>query len=109
MRQRACHCDRYTLDEPFVRGRDCARCWRWHHDPDYRAGRPVNTSAVSAAPCIHRGDELTAARCQAIGVDPRKRWYRCERGVQLQEYPAGVVCSCAGCGPRCSGYEAATD
>ena len=35
MRPRPCHCDRHVPGQPFVRGRDCRRCWLFHNDPVY--------------------------------------------------------------------------
>jgi hypothetical protein len=36
VRPRPCQCDRHVPGEPFLRGRDCARCWLWHNVPRYR-------------------------------------------------------------------------
>ena len=106
--------DRHPEPDP-----GCRRCWLARYDPRYRRkwGIPGDPEPVpdgsefqpavrrrSPAPCAHRGAELTGPEREAAGVDHRRVWYRCGLGVQLKTYPAGVVCGCAGCGPRCPSY-----
>jgi len=111
---RPCHCDRYRPGEPFVRGRDCGRCWLWHERPDsptVRAwkGEPVApgppavpaAAAVEPPPCRLRGRELTGPERAARGLDHGRRWALCLH----PEQPLGeAVCPCMGCGPGCRGY-----
>jgi hypothetical protein len=68
-----------------------------------RAGRKVQPagSVSTAAPCVHRGEELTGQERESLGLDHRRRWTMCLH----EDKPLGdAVCGCKGCGPRCKGY-----
>lgn len=102
---RRCHCDRTVIGGPYARGRDCAKCWLWHNHPpsrDHWEGKAVRFARASnPAPCAHRGAELTGPERQARGLGHARRWTLCLHPAK----PLGeAVCSCKGCGPKCSGY-----
>lgn len=98
---RLCACDRTVTDgSPWVRGRDCPRCWLWHNHPASRAAMEGQAAApVAATPdtplpaCLHLGGPAPPPPNR----DVRKEWHRCGAGK-------GAVCRCD-CGPRCDQYE----
>lgn len=93
---RPCDCDRYTPGEPFVRGRDCARCWLWHNDPDNPVVRQWRGDTATLPPpvpprppCLHEFRLVRKAGCACPGLDV----YECGKG-------RGEVTrkgACAGC------------
>lgn len=98
----------------------CRLCWLARYDARYmRAwGIPGDPEPVPegsefepatrkpAAPCAHRGPELTGPEREAAGVDHRRAWYRCGLWLSVGGSPPGIVCVCRGCGPGCPGYRA---
>lgn len=70
---RPCTCDRFVKGSTFVHGRDCRRCWLFHHDDRYKqrwseeGPPPAPAQAVPLPVCRHRGDAtgevLTCTSC----------------------------------------------
>lgn len=55
--------------------------------------------------CVHVGESLTAAEVESFGLNRRRSWHRCEKGLTKNAKGVpGVACSCEGCGPKCEGY-----
>ena len=51
--------------------------------------------------CTFRGDDLSGAERERLGLSHGQRWAPCGH----PDKPHGdYVCPCEGCGPRCSGY-----
>lgn len=59
-----------------------------------RAIRPVRTTPATKAPsdCRFMGDELRTLDVAQRGLDTRKHWHNCEKGVNN-----GIVCKCRHC------------
>lgn len=67
---------------------------------------PVNAlpSVKRSLPCSYKGDLLSGAERNAMGLSHGPSWARCGH----PDAPLGpVVCSCRGCGPKCAGYTSA--
>jgi hypothetical protein len=80
--------------------------------PSMMAMPPIAPMARSSAPspCRHEGDSLSGGESNSHGLNPSKRWKLCMVGeTKNPKRVPGIVCSCTGCGPSCSQYEAATD
>lgn len=92
---------------------DCPICWRAKHSKPHQRiwGIPETGEEVTAVPrfksqaapvtvslpCIHLGSPVRGEAAPDTTRDYRK----CDH----PDKPLGaVVCSCRGCGPKCSGY-----
>ena len=80
----------------------CRLCWNTHqvHSAN-RINPPTgprkHIDVLNPLPCDHRGIAVP----NAAGTRANAKWYKCDH----PEKPLGdVVCSCAGCGPRCAKY-----
>lgn len=64
------------------------------------------TTALKVVHCVHIGEPLTMKEVQEAGLNPRRKWHRCEKGLtKNKKGVAGVSCSCEGCNSKCEGYE----
>lgn len=61
---------------------------------------------LPVVPCKFVGEPLTMKEVQEAGLNPRRKWHRCEKGLTKNKRGvAGVACSCEGCNSKCGGYE----
>lgn len=82
----------------------CEFCRMYHENARYRAlidGTPA--AETEAARCRHAGDTVSGGKIALLGLDLRRTWWECARG--MGEIP-GIVCTCRGCGPKCPEYSA---
>lgn len=73
-----------------------------------RDGRASGNRQISlpVSTCLHVGEPLTIREVQDLGLNPRRKWHRCEKGLTKNNLGiAGVACSCEGCNSKCEGYE----
>lgn len=113
---RRCHCDRRRPGEPYVKGRDCWRCWLWHDagelgrryrcglDPDCpRPKRDAPAARVVRVPprlaCVHRGGEPIGRVGKGCGS---LRVYGCRvyGACTLARCPDNPGADCLTCGDR---------
>lgn len=60
----------------------------------------------TTAVCALRGDRIPPQEAQRIGLGTVRSYYPCAAGRTLNSANvAGVVCSCAGCGPKCPKFQ----
>lgn len=60
------------------------------------------TKTKRAPACATLGRELTGPEREAAGLSHARKWRKCLNPTT----PLGPnVCRCAGCGPKCPGYE----
>lgn len=81
----------------------CELCRIYHTSAKYRAAvdaAPMqdSTSMIPPAACIFLGDELQLSAIAQMGRPAGRRHFKCGRGHGM---PAGIVCPCQDCGPRC--------
>jgi hypothetical protein len=84
-------------EPPWVAGH-CDFC-TWITGKLQSAG-PAPVQSEPAAPCFYRGEDIPAERIATIGLDVRKGYLNCLKGLG---FPAGTVCQCF-CGPNCKSY-----
>lgn len=108
---RPCVCDRFTPGEPYVKGRDCAACFAYHHHPALRrawggGGEPAAVSVVarplpSLRPaCADEGPVVES--CKGCGNKPARHVRTCYHADNPTEtctrgVVSGLVWSCATC------------
>lgn len=73
-----------------------------------RAEKTANGVRITlpVVPCKFVGESLTMKEVQEAGLNPRRKWHRCEKGLTKNKRGvAGAACSCEGCNSKCEGYE----
>lgn len=108
-------CGRFTRTK--YKPGECRLCWKWFTDPAFAKawgphpfGDPQYVPPVvvvkKSLPCVYVGETLTMNEVEAVGLNRRRSWHRCEAGKTANKLGVpGVACSCEGCGPKCEGYK----
>jgi len=85
----------------------CSLCASYHSDSRYRvivdrvsAGIAVPKEGL-VSECIHLGEPLPGLLVASLKLSNERNWRTCEIG---HGEPAGIVCQCNGCGPKCRDY-----
>lgn len=90
-------CDNFRKGEPWVKGRDCSRCWSAYHRGSLRADSPAIQEPAPVALCNDRG------RAVYVPEHPLRMYVICEGESEHNGKP---VCTCIECNPTCRGYNA---
>jgi hypothetical protein len=112
---RPCSCNRVILGQPFVRNRDCGRCWHWFNSTAFRValGGPTEAPTVVSAPapalpafklrslpCIYEGAIIEA--CTSCGKKETRHVRDCDIHEKCTRgFVSEKVQSC----DRCSSYQ----
>lgn len=90
-------CGNFRKGEPWVKGRDCSRCWSAYHRGALPPSGPSIAEPDPVALCNDRGRPIH------VPEHPLRLYVICEGDSIHKGKP---VCTCVECNPRCGGYNA---